>query len=63
VGVAAFTSLRLSQTLTKFAESALGQGLSREQVVEAIMQTAPYGGFPPALTALSQVRPILFPAS
>ena len=63
VGVAAFTSLRLPQTLTKFAESALGQGLSREQLVEAIMQTAPYGGFPPALTALSQVRPILFPAS
>ena len=63
VGVAAFTALRLTPTLTKFAQSALGQGLTREQVVEAIMQTAPYGGFPPALTALSQVRPILFPDS
>ena len=56
----AFTALRLPATLTKFAQSALGQGLSREQVIEAIMQTAPYGGFPPALTALSQVKPVLF---
>lgn len=61
VGIAAFTALRLEPTLKKFAKSALGQGLTREQVVEAIMQTAPYGGFPPALTALSQVKPVLFP--
>lgn len=61
VAIAAFTALRLPATLTKFAQSALGQGLTREQVVEAIMQTAPYGGFPPALTALSQVKPALFP--
>ncbi len=61
VSLAAFTALRLPATLTKFAQSALGQGLSREQVIEAIMQTAPYGGFPPALTALSQVKPVLFP--
>lgn len=61
VAIAAFTALRLPGTLTKFAESALGQGLTREQVVEAIMQTAPYGGFPPALTALAQVKPVLFP--
>jgi len=61
VAVAAMTTLRLEPTLKKFAVSALGQGLTREQVVETIMQTAPYGGFPPALTALSQVKPVLFP--
>ena len=61
VAVASFTALRLPATLTKFSQSALGQGVSREEVVEAIMQTAPYGGFPPALTALSQVKPVLFP--
>ncbi|MEQ9126343.1 MAG: carboxymuconolactone decarboxylase family protein [Alphaproteobacteria bacterium] len=61
VALAAFTALRLPATLTKFAQSALDQGVTREQVVEAIMQTAPYGGFPPALTALTQIRPVLFP--
>ena len=61
VACAAFTALRLEATLKKFAVSALGQGLTREQVIEAIMQTAPYGGFPPALTALSHVKPVLFP--
>jgi len=61
VAVASFTALRLPATLTKFAQSALGQGVTREEVVEAIMQTAPYGGFPPALTALSQIKPVLFP--
>lgn len=61
VALASFTALRLPDTLVKFAQSALGQGLTREQVVEAVMQTAPYGGFPPALTALSQLKPALFP--
>ena len=63
VALAAFTALRLEATLTKFAQSAIVQGVTREQVIEAIMQTAPYGGFPPALIALSQVKPVLFPAS
>jgi len=61
VAVASFAVLRLPATLTKFAQSALGQGLTREQVVEAVMQTAPYGGFPQALTALGLLRPVLFP--
>lgn len=61
VAVASFAVLRLPDTLAKFAQSALGHGLSREQVVETVMQTAPYGGFPPALTALAALRPVLFP--
>ncbi len=63
VALAAFTALRLEATLTKFAQSAIVQGVTREQLIEAIMQTAPYGGFPPALIALSQVKPVLFPES
>jgi len=51
--LAAFTVLGLDSQLRKFSVSALRVGLSREEVVEAIMQTAPYGGFPRALNALA----------
>jgi 4-carboxymuconolactone decarboxylase len=52
VAVAAFTALRLPEQVAKFGQSALNVGLSREEVVEAIVQTAPATGFPPALNAL-----------
>ena len=51
--VAAFTAIHHLVQLAKFAQSALNSGLTREQVVEVIMQTAPYTGFPRALNALS----------
>ncbi|MDP7548011.1 MAG: carboxymuconolactone decarboxylase family protein [Alphaproteobacteria bacterium] len=51
--VAAFTAIDLLTQLAKFAQSALNTGLSREQIVEIIMQTGPYSGFPRALNALS----------
>jgi 4-carboxymuconolactone decarboxylase len=51
--VAAFTAIDLLPQLAKFAQSALNTGLSRQQVVEIIMQTGPYTGFPRALNALS----------
>ena len=51
--VASFTVLRLDSQLQKFGQSALNVGLTKEEVVEAVMQTAPYGGFPPALNALA----------
>ena len=38
--------------VAKFGQAGLNAGLSREQVKEAIMQTAPYTGFPRALNAL-----------
>ena len=57
--VASFTVLRLDSQVRKFARSALNIGLSKEEVVEAIMQTAPYGGFPPALNALAALDEIL----
>lgn len=57
--VASFTVLRIEPTLRKFAQSALNVGLTREEVLEAIMQTAPYGGFPVALGALATVGEVL----
>ena len=52
VAVAAFTALKLDGQLTKFGQSALNMGLSRTEVIEAIIQTAPLSGFAPALNAL-----------
>lgn len=52
VAVAGFTALRLPEQVGKFGHSALNVGLSRTEVIEAIIQTAPYTGFPPALNAL-----------
>ncbi|HVY15466.1 MAG TPA: carboxymuconolactone decarboxylase family protein [Rhodopila sp.] len=52
VSIAAFTALRLPAQVAKFGQSALNMGLTRPQVIEAIIQTAPLTGFPPALNAL-----------
>lgn len=51
--VAAFTAIDALPQLVKFTASALGTGLTRAQIVEIIMQTGPYSGFPRALNALS----------
>ena len=52
VAVAGFTALRLPEQVGKFGQSALNVGLSKTEVIEAVIQTAPYTGFPPALNAL-----------
>lgn len=52
VAVAGFTALRLPEQVGKFGQSALNMGLSQTEVIEAVIQTAPYTGFPPALNAL-----------
>jgi 4-carboxymuconolactone decarboxylase len=52
VAVAGFTALRLPEQVGKFGQSALNTGLSKTEVIEAVIQTAPYSGFPPALNAL-----------
>jgi len=54
VAVAAFTALKLGQ-VQKFGESALNMGLSRTEVIEAVIQTAPLSGFAPALNALGSL--------
>ncbi len=53
VSVAAFTALRLPEQVQKFGRSALNVGLTKAQVIEAVIQTAPHSGFPPALNALA----------
>jgi 4-carboxymuconolactone decarboxylase len=53
--LAAFTAMGLESQLRKFAKSALNVGLSRQEVIEAVIQTAPYGGFPRALNGLTIV--------
>jgi 4-carboxymuconolactone decarboxylase len=55
VAVAGFTALRLPEQASKFGQSALNLGLSKTEVIEAIIQTAPYSGFPPALNALGAI--------
>ncbi len=57
--VAAFTSIDHIAQVAKFSQSALNTGLTKEQIIEAIMQTGPYTGFPRALNALSAVGDLL----
>jgi alkylhydroperoxidase/carboxymuconolactone decarboxylase family protein YurZ len=58
VAVAAFTALRLPEQVAKFGQSALNAGLTRTEVIEAVIQTAPLSGFPPALNALAALAPV-----
>lgn len=57
--VASFTSLEAQSQMHKFFRSALNVGLSRTEVIEAIMQTSPYTGFPRALNALVIAEEVL----
>ena len=59
VAVAAFTALRLDGQVKKFGQSALNMGLSRTEVIEAVIQTAPLSGFAPALNALGGLSDVL----
>ncbi len=57
--IAAFTAMGLEGQLRKFSQSALNIGLVREEIVEAVIQTAPYGGFPRALNGLAILSEVL----
>jgi alkylhydroperoxidase/carboxymuconolactone decarboxylase family protein YurZ len=59
VAVAAFTALRLPEQARRFGQAALNLGVSRTEVIEAVIQTAPYSGFPPALNVLSALSDVL----
>lgn len=59
VSIAAFTGLGLTNQLRKFAQSALNIGLTREEVIEAVIMTAPYSGFPRALEGLAVVGEVI----
>lgn len=57
--LASFTALNLIVQLERFLLAALNVGLSREEVIEVLIQTAPYGGFPNALNALAMAEKVL----
>jgi 4-carboxymuconolactone decarboxylase len=59
--VAAFTALRLESQTRKFGQAALNLGVTRTEVVEAVIQTAPFSGFAPALNALAALSEVLRP--
>jgi len=60
--VASFTALRLESQTRKFGQAALNLGATREEVIEAVIQTAPFSGFAPALNALAALSEVLRPA-
>lgn len=62
VSVASFTALRLEAQTRKFGQAALNLGCSRSEVLEAVIQTAPFSGFAPALNALAVLNDVLRPA-
>lgn len=57
--LAGFTALGLESQVKKFGRSALNAGLSRAEVIEAVIQTAPCSGFAPALNALAALSDVL----
>jgi alkylhydroperoxidase/carboxymuconolactone decarboxylase family protein YurZ len=57
--LATFTVLGLEGQLAKFAPSARNVGLTQQEIVEAVIQTAPYGGFPRALNGLAILSKVL----
>jgi len=59
--VASFTALRLEGQTRKFGQAALNLGLTRSEVIEAVIQTAPFSGFAPALNALAALSEVLRP--
>jgi len=59
VAVAAFTALRLPEQARRFGQAALNLGASRVEVIEAVVQTAPHSGFPPALNVLVALSDVL----
>lgn len=59
VALAAFTGLGLQNLLRKFSQSALNVGLTREEILEAVIQTGPYSGFPRALEGLGILSEVL----
>jgi 4-carboxymuconolactone decarboxylase len=57
--IAGFSMLGLHDSLRKFCVSALNVGLSKRQVAEAAIQTAPWNSLPVAMTALATISAAL----
>jgi len=54
--VASFTALTYGGLVAKFSKSAINVGLKHAEVVEVIIQTAPYTGIAPVLMGLSVIN-------
>jgi 4-carboxymuconolactone decarboxylase len=61
ISVASFTALKLESQIKKFGQAALNLGATRSEVIEAVIQTAPFSGFAPALNALGLLSEVLKP--
>ncbi len=59
IAIASFTAIPLESQLRKFSQSALNIGLTADEVAEAVIQTAPYSGFPRALNGLAILSDVL----
>jgi 4-carboxymuconolactone decarboxylase len=59
VSLTGFTALQMPDQLKKFGPSALNVGLHVHEVCEAIIQTAPYSGYAPALNGLRWLGEVL----
>ena len=59
LSVSSFTALKLDSQTKKFGKAALNLGATCEEVIEAIIQTAPFSGYAPALNALGLLSDVL----
>ena len=59
VAIAALASLGHANQLRMHVAAALQLGVTRSEIVEILMQTAVYGGFPAALNALAECHDLL----
>jgi 4-carboxymuconolactone decarboxylase len=59
VAIAALASLGQAKQLRMHVAAALQLGLGRAAIVEILMQSAVYGGFPAALNALAECHDLL----
>ena len=57
--IASFVTLGLDGQLKIFSASAKYAGLSDGEVIETVVQTAPYAGYPKALNALTILSEVL----
>ena len=59
VAIAALASLGHSEQLRHHVAAALEHGVERAAIIEILMQSAVYGGFPKALNALTECHDLL----
>jgi 4-carboxymuconolactone decarboxylase len=59
IAISTFTSIPLETQLRKWSPSAKNLGISDDEVCEAVIQTAPYTGFPRALNGLVILSEVL----